>query len=59
MRPDKWSYLLNLLVRKRGDLEGKRRFLELWEKAGERLLEEYEADRELRGSLRVLDGVRR
>lgn len=59
MRRDKWGCLFNLLVRKQGELEGKRRFRELWKQAGEQRIEEYEREEEFRMEvLFILDGRR-
>jgi len=58
MRRDKWDCFLDRLIQVMGSEGGKRRFREVWGQAGERMIENYEAEQRLRDTLRVLDAVR-
>ena len=48
MRFYKWDYLLDRLIRRLGEPEGKRWFFERWQQAGEKFIESYEAEERLR-----------
>ena len=54
MRRDRWDCLLDLLIRSRGPVAGKARFLKIWQGAGKEIIKQYEDEKKLRETLRVL-----